>query len=82
MVSEQDKEKVRKEKILPVIARRKLMISGGSIMVAVPKEWLEQHSLSSGDDVLVVANGSLKIIPDDKAIIERLHKAVGNVNSE
>ena len=67
------------KKILPVIERRQLVSSGGSIVVAVPKEWLEQHSLKKGDGVLVVANGSLKIIPDDRAFIERLHKAVGGV---
>ena len=70
---------MEKSDLLPVIARRKLVSSGGSVVVAVPKEWLEQHSLNSGDDVLVVANGSLKIIPDEKGIIERLHKAVGDV---
>ena len=79
MVSEQDKEKIRKGKILPVIARRKLMASGGSVMVAVPKEWLEQHSLSSGDEVLMVANGSLRVLPESKELIEKLHKILGEV---
>jgi len=76
MASGQDPDKKEEGKILPVIVRRKLLTSGGSTVVSVPIEWLKQFSLKEGDNVLVVANGSLKIIPDNKEIIERLHKAV------
>ncbi len=69
-----DRQKVGKT--LPVIARRKLVSSGGSTVVSVPVEWLKQFSLKEGDNVLVVANGSLKIIPDDKETIEKLHQAL------
>ena len=76
MTSGQDLDKQKIEKTLPVIARRKLVASGGSTVVSVPIEWLKQYSLKEGDNVLIVANGSLKIIPDDKETIEKLHKAL------
>lgn len=76
MESGQDSDKKEERTILPVIVRRKLLTSGGSTVVTVPIEWLKQFSLKEGDNVLVIANGSLKIIPDDKEIIEKLHKAL------
>lgn len=67
---------IKEKAAIPVIARRKLLTSGGSTVVSVPTEWLRQFSLKEGDDVLVIANGSLKIIPDDKETIEKLHQAL------
>ncbi len=82
MVSEQDINKEEVKENLPVIVRRKILSSGGSKVISVPVEWLKQYSLKEGDDVLVIANGSLKIIPDDKKIIAKLHEAVSGANLE
>ncbi len=82
MASGQEQDKKEQANGLPVIVRRKLQNSGGSTVVTVPIEWLKQYALKEGDNVLVIANGSLKIIPDDKEIIKRLHEAIGEVKTE
>ena len=54
--------------MIPKIERRKLSTSGGSVVLTVPREWMEEHQLSVGDDVLMVANGDLMFttITDEK----------------
>lgn len=82
MASGQNIDTKEGEKNLPVIVRRKILSSGGSKVITIPIGWLNQYSLKEGDNVLVIANGSLKIIPDDEKIIAKLHEAVSGANIE
>lgn len=50
------------------------MSAGDSTVVVVPTEWLKQHGLKKGDNVILVANSSLKILPESKEVIQELHK--------
>ena len=67
------------KKELPIITKRKLVTSGGSIVVSIPKEWLKRHSLNSGDEVLIIANNSLKILPRDEKIINKLRENIKTI---
>ncbi len=46
----------------PLIVRRKLVKLGGSSVLVVPKEWLDQHNLGPGDALTMVANRDLKVL--------------------
>jgi antitoxin component of MazEF toxin-antitoxin module len=46
-------------KEVPIVEKRKLVASGASVMLVVPKQWLEENQLDKGDEVLMVANGDL-----------------------
>lgn len=59
---------------LPVVVRRKLIGTGDSTVVVVPNEWLRQHGLKKGDSVILVANSSLKILPESKELVKELHR--------
>ena len=49
---------------LPLIVdSRKLVQWGGSVGITLPKEWLERHGLKPGDELGVVADSILKLIP-------------------
>jgi len=42
---------------------RRLVQMGGSVGISLPKKWLDRHGLKPGDDVGVVADAILKIVP-------------------
>ena len=69
-----------KELELPIIARRTLIGNGGSVMIALPAEWLKQKGLEQGDKVILVANGNLSVYRDDPKIIHELSQKL-NLNS-
>ena len=57
---------------IPLIERRKLVKSGSSVVVTVPAEWLREHKLHAGDEVMMVANGCLKFLEITPENIEQI----------
>jgi hypothetical protein len=45
---------------VPKIEKRKLMTSGSSVVLTVPKEWLDENKLKAGEEVIMVMNGHLE----------------------
>lgn len=45
------------------VEKRKLTSSGSSIVLTVPKEWIEENNLGAGQEVIMVMNGSLNFMP-------------------
>jgi antitoxin component of MazEF toxin-antitoxin module len=43
--------------------KRRLYQQGGSVAITLPKEWLERHGLMPGDEVGIIADSILKVIP-------------------
>lgn len=50
------------ERKKPRVVQRKLMEMGGSLVMAIPKAWVEQHHLEKGEEVSIVLNGDLKVL--------------------
>lgn len=48
---------------VPKVEKRKLMTSGTSIVLTVPKDWLEENKLEAGQEVIMVMNGKLTFMP-------------------
>lgn len=46
-----------------IAEKRRLFQAGGSVVITLPKEWLERHGLRPGDEVGVVADAILKLVP-------------------
>jgi len=42
---------------------RKLIKYGESLAITLPPEWVEKHGLKPGDEVPIVADSILKIVP-------------------
>ncbi len=42
---------------------RQVFRVGGSLVIALPKHWLLKHGHGTGDYLVVVANGELRIFP-------------------
>ena len=42
---------------------RRVIKLGGSLAVTIPPAWARQGGLVAGDDVALVANGELRIVP-------------------
>tara|TARA_Y100000034_G_C6817787_1_gene368068 strand:+ start:466 stop:672 length:207 start_codon:yes stop_codon:yes gene_type:complete len=59
---------------VPRIEKRKLIISGNSVVLTVPKDWLIENELKAGDNVLMIANGDLTFSKIDQEKIENLRK--------
>ena len=56
--------KIVKGKESEVIAGvRKLIKYGESLAITLPPEWVEKHGLKPGDEVPIVADSILKIVP-------------------
>ncbi len=56
----------------PIVEKRKLLTSGTSIMVAVPRQWLEEQGLEKGDEVLMIANGELRFLKANEENITKI----------
>ncbi len=47
---------------MPTITERKLISLGGSsLLIVLPKAWVDFHRLKRGDKVEVIANGGLRV---------------------
>ena len=57
---------------IPLVEKRKLLKSGSSIVITIPKEWLTENGLDVGDEVMMVSNGSLKFMKINKENVENV----------
>ncbi len=48
---------------MPLLEKRKIHASGGSLAVTLPRGWLNYFGIKAGDEVEIVANGYLVIRP-------------------
>ncbi|RLI77797.1 hypothetical protein DRP04_10860 [Archaeoglobales archaeon] len=46
-----------------VVMVRKACRFGNNLYVALPKEWLEKHGIKEGDELPVIADSIIKIVP-------------------
>lgn len=46
-----------------IVEKKKLIKVGGSICVALPPEFLKLHGLEKGDEIAVIANHIVKLVP-------------------
>ncbi|MBS3138148.1 hypothetical protein J4207_00415 [Candidatus Woesearchaeota archaeon] len=65
---------------LPFVARRKLISAGGSVLIALPAEWLKQKDLKKGDSVILVANGNLQIFKDNPDVVRNIKSSLSELN--
>lgn len=66
----------------PSVEERKLVASGASIVITLPKRWLEENKLKAGSEVIVVANGDLQILNKNKENVERLNKKISSLRDQ
>ncbi|MGA2130297.1 MAG: AbrB/MazE/SpoVT family DNA-binding domain-containing protein [Candidatus Pacearchaeota archaeon] len=65
-------------KDVPIVEKRKLVASGSSVMLVVPKQWLEENGLDKGDEVLMVANGDLSFKKMTKENVDKIRNQLAN----
>jgi antitoxin component of MazEF toxin-antitoxin module len=53
---------------MPFASIRKIMQVGGSKTVALPPPWLEALNLGLGDELLVLADGALLVVPPGQRV--------------
>ncbi len=56
----------------PIVKKGKLVTSGSSVVVTIPKEWLEEHQLKAGDDIMIISNGELRVLKMDEENITKI----------
>jgi len=49
----------------PIIKKGRLVISGASLVVTMPQEWIKENNLKAGDEIMIVSNGDL-ILKNEK----------------
>ena len=68
-------------KEVPIVEKRKLVASGASVMLVVPKQWLEENGLDRGDEVLMVANGDLTFKKMTKENVDKIRNQLNTHTS-
>lgn len=53
---------------MPFASVRKILRVGGSKTVALPPSWLEAFGLGLGDELLVLADGALLVVPPGQRV--------------
>jgi len=46
-----------------IVALRKAIRFGDSLCITLPREWIDKHGIKEGDDLPVVANTILRVVP-------------------
>lgn len=69
-------------KHIPIVEKKKLAASGASVVVVIPRQWLEENNLKAGDEVLMVANGDLKFMKINKDNIDKLRNSLVHVQTD
>jgi antitoxin component of MazEF toxin-antitoxin module len=64
----------------PIVEKRRLVASGSSVMLVVPKQWLEENGLDKGDDILMVANGDLTFKKMTKENVDKIRNQLSYHN--
>ena len=60
----------------PIVSKRKLVVSGGSVVVTIPKEWIDANKLKVGSEVIIFGVGdTLKIVPNTEKYQKQIFKA-------
>lgn len=65
----------------PIVEKRKLVASGSSVILVVPKQWLEENDLEKGDEVLMVANGDLTFKKMTKENVDKIRNQLNTHTS-
>ena len=63
---------------IPLIERRKLVKSGTSVVLSIPREWLKENGLAVGDEVLMVSNGNLKFMKINKENVDKIRNQLSH----
>lgn len=50
-----------------VVTIRKVCRFGNSVYIALPREWLKRHGIREGDELPIVADSILKIVPIERS---------------
>ena len=66
-------------KNMPTFEKRKLVRSGASFVVSLPRKWLEEHGLAEGGDIIVKANGELKIEVANEENINKMNEQIETI---
>jgi antitoxin component of MazEF toxin-antitoxin module len=66
----------------PSVEKRKLVKSGASVVITLPKNWLEENKLDAGSEVIVVANGDIQILKSNKENVERLNEKISQIRNQ
>ncbi len=69
-------------KNMPIIEKRKLVKSGASLVVSLPRKWLEENGLSDGGDILIRANGDLKIVVANQENVDEMNTQIENIRNQ
>lgn len=68
-------------KEVPIVEKKKLVASGASVILVVPKQWLEENQLTAGNEVLMVANGDLTFKKMTKENVDKIRNQLNTHTS-
>lgn len=63
-------------KSFPTIKKRKIIKSGNSLVVTLPKEWLEDRKLSEGDELMMIVDEDIQIKEPTDKNIDKLKRGI------
>ena len=66
----------------PIVEKRKLVKSGASVVLTLPKKWLEENDLEAGSEIIVVANGDIQILKSNNENVKRLNEKISEIRNQ
>ncbi|MFA5692727.1 MAG: AbrB/MazE/SpoVT family DNA-binding domain-containing protein [Acholeplasmataceae bacterium] len=64
-----------------LVAKRSVIQSGRSHQISVPSEWIKGHGIVPGDEVIVIANDVVAILPSVPMDKNRITRAMEDIAS-
>ena len=62
----------------PIIKKGRLVISGASLVVTMPQEWIKENNLKAGDEIMIVSNGDLILKKMTKENVNKIRNQLSN----
>ncbi|MCH7568539.1 MAG: AbrB/MazE/SpoVT family DNA-binding domain-containing protein [Nanoarchaeota archaeon] len=67
---------------MPAIEERRITKSGSSLIMTLPKAWVDENELTEGETILVRANGHLEIRKKTEENIKKMNEEVLAVRNQ
>ena len=67
---------------MPVIKKGRLVKSGASLVLTTPPEWARENNLQEGSEVIIEANGMLKVIAATEENIRHMNERIASIREQ
>ncbi|MBU2616971.1 MAG: AbrB/MazE/SpoVT family DNA-binding domain-containing protein [Nanoarchaeota archaeon] len=67
---------------MPMLEERRVTLSGSSLIMTLPKEWIEENGIKAGDTILIKVNGHIEIRAKNNENLDIMNKEILQIRNQ